>query len=292
VKLPNFLTVVTQPFDADYYEQENEDEDLLDEEGRARLKLRCENSIRWRKVVDGDGNEVKQSNAKFVRWSDGSMTLHLGAEMFDVAALPLHDHSHLFLRQGAGLEGQAIFKSKMTFRPHSTDTLTHRKMTINMAERSNKTQKTKMFSIPDSEKDPEKCKADMVRREEERLRASLRRDNSQRRIRERGAFGALSTSYLEPDMSGDEAENVGAIKRQFKQTSGAILRGEAGGEYSRYGVADDDTAGAQRLERAKRIVSDDDDDASDRDDTTATKEPPPGADRKRRVIDDDDEESN
>ncbi len=71
VKLPNFLTVVTQQFDADYYEQENEDEDLLDEEGRARLKLRCENSIRWRKVVDADGNEVKQSNAKFVRWSDG-----------------------------------------------------------------------------------------------------------------------------------------------------------------------------------------------------------------------------
>jgi hypothetical protein len=43
---------------------------------------------------------------------------------------------------------------------------------------------------------------DMVRREEERLRASLRRDNTQRRIRERGAYGALSTSYLEPDMSG------------------------------------------------------------------------------------------
>jgi RNA polymerase-associated protein LEO1 len=71
VKLPNFLTVVTQQFDADYYEQENEDEDLLDEEGRARLKLRCENSIRWRKIIDADGNEVKQSNAKFVRWSDG-----------------------------------------------------------------------------------------------------------------------------------------------------------------------------------------------------------------------------
>jgi hypothetical protein len=33
-----------------------------------------------------------------------SMTLHLGAEMFDVATLPVHDHSHLFLRQGAGLE--------------------------------------------------------------------------------------------------------------------------------------------------------------------------------------------
>jgi hypothetical protein len=60
---------------------------------------------------------------------------------------------------------------------------------------------------------------------------------------------------------------VGAIKRQFRQTSGAVLRGEIG-EYSSARYAEDD-AGAQRLERAKRIVSDDEDNASDRDDAAA-----------------------
>lgn len=48
-----------------------------------------ENTIRWRTVFDKEGNAVKESNAKLVRWSDGSMSLHLGAEVFDVYKQPL-----------------------------------------------------------------------------------------------------------------------------------------------------------------------------------------------------------
>lgn len=36
VKLPNFLSVETRPFDADTYEDEIDEEETLDEEGRAR----------------------------------------------------------------------------------------------------------------------------------------------------------------------------------------------------------------------------------------------------------------
>lgn len=36
VKLPNFLSVETRPFDPETYEDEIEDEETLDEEGRAR----------------------------------------------------------------------------------------------------------------------------------------------------------------------------------------------------------------------------------------------------------------
>ena len=40
VKLPNFLSVETKPFDPINYEDEIEEDEVLDEEGRARLKLR------------------------------------------------------------------------------------------------------------------------------------------------------------------------------------------------------------------------------------------------------------
>lgn len=40
VKFPNFLSVETKPFDIETYEDEIEDDDVLDEEGRARLKLK------------------------------------------------------------------------------------------------------------------------------------------------------------------------------------------------------------------------------------------------------------
>lgn len=40
IKLPNFLSVDTKPFDANLYEDEIEEDEILDEEGRARLKLK------------------------------------------------------------------------------------------------------------------------------------------------------------------------------------------------------------------------------------------------------------
>ena len=41
MKLPNFLSVDTKPFDPNFYEDVSSDEDEIhDEEGRARLKLK------------------------------------------------------------------------------------------------------------------------------------------------------------------------------------------------------------------------------------------------------------
>lgn len=89
VKLPNFLSVEPRPYDPQTYEDELEDEETLDEEGRARLKLKVENTIRWRTAFDKEGNAFKESNARMVRWSDGSISLHLGSEIFDVHRQPL-----------------------------------------------------------------------------------------------------------------------------------------------------------------------------------------------------------
>lgn len=69
VKLPNFLSVESRPFDAQTYEDEmDEDQNQQDEEGRTRLKLKVENTIRWRQGFDKDGNSVKESNARIVKW--------------------------------------------------------------------------------------------------------------------------------------------------------------------------------------------------------------------------------
>ena len=45
------------------------------------------------------------------------MSLHLGDEIFDVHTMPIQgDFNHLFVRQGTGLQGQSIFKTKLAFR--------------------------------------------------------------------------------------------------------------------------------------------------------------------------------
>jgi RNA polymerase-associated protein LEO1 len=105
------------------------------------------NVDRWKEVFTEDGKMEKESNARFVKWSDGSMSLHLGSEIFDVYKQPLQgDHNHLYIRQGTGLQGQAVFRTKLTFRPHSTESFTHRKMTMSLADRSQKTSGIKVLS--------------------------------------------------------------------------------------------------------------------------------------------------
>lgn len=53
------------------------------------MKLKVENTIRWREIFDNEGNLVKESNTRVIKWSDGSMSLHLGSEIFDVYKQPL-----------------------------------------------------------------------------------------------------------------------------------------------------------------------------------------------------------
>lgn len=71
------------------------------------------------------------------------------------------DHHHLFIRQGTGLQGRAIFRTKLTFRPHSTESFTHRKMTLSMADRTSKTQKVKV--LPVVGRDPEAQKQELLK---------------------------------------------------------------------------------------------------------------------------------
>ena len=49
----------------------------------------------------------------------------------------------------------------LLYRPHSTDSATHRKMTITLADRDKKTQKIRM--LPIAGKDPESHRAEMIK---------------------------------------------------------------------------------------------------------------------------------
>ncbi|VDQ17112.1 unnamed protein product [Trichobilharzia regenti] len=60
---------------------------------------------------------VHESNARIVRWSDGSLSLHLGDEIFDIHKVDIQsDYNYLFIREGSGLQGQTSLKTKLTFR--------------------------------------------------------------------------------------------------------------------------------------------------------------------------------
>jgi len=214
-KLPNFLSIDTRPFDAETYEDEIEDEsEITDDEGRARLKLKVENTIRWRHALDDRGNLIKQTNTRYVKWSDGHLSLFVGSEEFDVVQAPLSGElNHLYVKHGAGIQGQAQFQQKMMFRIHSTDSSTHRKMTLRISDRVNKA--SKIRQLPSVGKDPETRREELCKKEEERLIAQRRRDSMARKMREKNMSKNMSASYLEPD--DDEGDSIQAIKNSYKE---------------------------------------------------------------------------
>ncbi|KFD63273.1 hypothetical protein M514_10850 [Trichuris suis] len=219
IKLPNFVSIDPQPHDPDTFEMEPEEDQVMDEEGRKRVKLKVENTIRWRKAIDEKGNVVPKSNAKLVRYSDNSFVLFIGAEPFDVRVLPMvGDFRQLFIRQGNGLQAVTKFSKKLAFRPISMNSFTHQRMTKSIVDRASKAQKVKV--LPAIGKDPELVKQQLIKQEEERLRTKARKESQQRRIKERSQHRGLSTSYLEPDRHDSEEEegdvSLSAIKRKFK----------------------------------------------------------------------------
>ncbi|GAB1294443.1 RNA polymerase-associated protein LEO1 [Apodemus speciosus] len=136
-------------------------------------QLKVENTIRWRICRDQEGSKAKESNTRIVKWSDGSMSLHLGEEVFDIYKAPLQDNlNHLFIREDTGLRGQAIFKSKLNFRPHFTDSATYKKMTLSFGNRSSKTQ---IRLLPMAGRDPEWPRPDLIKIQKKALRASAPR---------------------------------------------------------------------------------------------------------------------
>lgn len=216
VRFPNFLSVEPRPFDAEFYEDEAEEDDELDEEGRTRLKLKVENTIRWRKIADASGNETTQSNARIVKWSDGTQSLIVGNEKFDMNTMPLiGDFNHLFIRQGTGLQGQAVFKTKLTFRPYSTNSLTHRKMMGRLAHRINHSiQKVKV--IPVTTVDPTVERLKMVKQAEEESRAEARREAMRQKMREKQLRKGISAGYLEDQEDDDNSYSLNAIKNRYR----------------------------------------------------------------------------
>jgi len=258
IKLPNFLSVDCRPYDPETYEDEIDDDDCLDEEGRERLKLKVENTIRWRIGFDEEGRAIKESNARMVKWSDGSYSMHLGNEVFDVTKQPLQgDFNHLFIRQGTGLQGQAVFRTKMSFRPHSTDSFTHQKMTRSMADRSTKKSGIKIISQIGN--DPEAGRYQRVKQEEERLRMDLRRESNVKRVKEGASKRALSSGYLEGGDSDDEGGvSLAAIKNKYKKNKNKKQA------YSSDEDAEDsdvEAKKARKLEHAKNALRDSESDS-------------------------------
>ncbi|KAF9807928.1 hypothetical protein IEO21_08002 [Rhodonia placenta] len=201
IRMPNFVKVDSKPFHPDTYLGPEQEDDEVSQAETIReksmsIKLKVENTVRWRWVKGKDGQDRRQSNSRVVRWSDGTLSLQLGKELFDITQTI--DTSGAVLRQALGgsqptsqpipspsqppatpgrsqgltylvaqhkraeiLQCEAVISGYMSLRPTGMQSETHRMLVRAVGQKHNKVARLRM--APDPTTDPERERLELMR---------------------------------------------------------------------------------------------------------------------------------
>ncbi|GAB4860866.1 hypothetical protein Ancab_036026 [Ancistrocladus abbreviatus] len=233
IRVSNIMGIDPKPFDPKTYVEE--DVFVTDESG-TKKRIRLENNIvHWRNVKKADGTISCESNARFVRWSDGSLQLLIGNEVLDISVQDAqHDHGYLFLRHGKGiLQSQGKLLRKMRFMPSSLSSNSHRLLTALVDSRHKKVYKVKNCI---TDVDPEREKEQKEKAEMQTIKANLLLGRKRERVNrkymkpvDRGR--QLSPGFLEDALDEDNEPSYyesrhPASRRRFDDDLEAEARAE------------------------------------------------------------------
>ena len=85
--MPTHVNVESRPYDPDLYRLTSSfDPDEVKDPSVAQTKMiGLRNTLRWKWVTGPDGEPMRQSNSRVLRWSDGSVSLQVGNEVYDMS---------------------------------------------------------------------------------------------------------------------------------------------------------------------------------------------------------------
>ncbi|EGN96576.1 hypothetical protein SERLA73DRAFT_111176 [Serpula lacrymans var. lacrymans S7.3] len=200
IRMPNFVKVDSKPFHPDtYIGPEHEDEEAHHaetiREKSMTIKLKVENTVRWKWDKDEFEQDKKQSNSRVIRWSDGTLSLRLGKELFDInqtvdtsagvartslggsqasqsSLAPSQQSASGSKSQGLTylvaqhkrselLQAEAVITGYMSLRPTGMQSETHRMLVRAVGQKHNKVARLRM--APDPTMDPEREKMELIK---------------------------------------------------------------------------------------------------------------------------------
>jgi RNA polymerase-associated protein LEO1 len=258
VKLTNIAGVESRPFDASSFEPT--------EDGH----LKNHNVMRWRRNKDTGKIE---SNARFVKWSDGTTQLVIGDETLAVSEATVNkDHAYVFARHAGAMQARAHVHSKLVFRPATLDSETHRRLTRAVDKKHVKSAQTRMHievQDPEAAKDAADREALRLEKDAELLRkkraAAMRgggygggtRDGPSARVEagyaeyfDRGA--GLDGDFLEADDDDDDDDET----REAEKAAAELKRSAPGGYDDEAAFEEEDAAPAAKKRRGRALESD------------------------------------
>ncbi|KAM6496973.1 RNA polymerase II-associated protein [Amanita muscaria] len=252
IKMPNYVRVDTKPFHPETYIGPEQEEEEFQQSETVRektmsIKLRVENTVRWRWTKDENGRDIKQSNSRIIRWSDGSLSLRLGKEIFDITQMV--DTSGTVPRQSIGgsqsqssqsqrstagksqgltylvaqhkrsqvLQAEAIITGYMQLRPTGMHSETHRMLVRAVGQKHSKVARLRM--APDPTMDPEREKLELMKQSAKKSRKKLDQDDGfGRRQKRRNWRETASRDWT------DDEEVVGASEEEDDDRMGSARK--------------------------------------------------------------------
>jgi RNA polymerase-associated protein LEO1 len=331
-RLPNMLGIQPEAFDLDTYSAAVEHEDYAVHD-MVRWRYRRDEAGRLMRTVtvdNTDGKLQRESNTRLVEWEDGSWTLHIGKEAFEVDAVNSGGNDfaglngYLYLSQqatkkpmgedgddddddaveepaGTVLECMGPVVSRLVARP-SLQSEAHKSLTVAIRQRTIKKARIAEYV---TELDPEKSKQERIQVKEELEKAAARKRQGYSGGYGGGAGGGgggggraaggrSRKSYLEDDEDFDTT-NIKAMKRGEYEEMDDYGEDSESEEERTFPKARPTAAAAARAKQKDESSSDGDDDVLMDDDDDDDEIAPVVKTNKKRssqaVIDDDDSDS-
>ena len=288
-KATNIFDVNAKKFDENTF-QEEEDKTIVDEFGRSRLKAKEGNVARWTR--DETTNELK-SNAKFVEWSDGSRTLHLGEEVFNVMESAVSSkqglNQYVFARHQGLMEGKAKISKRMQFRPATTDSHTHKRLRDAIEKKHGARAKGTIRFVSNVDPEKEKDASDRLFEQRAREEAQLQRKRKKMmsediRSRADGGDGVMRRDGGRDGRYGGGNRSIRGVANELYYDERSRREAELDAAFLEEGAED------ELEENDDFIVPDDNDDEDESDEETNKEADTEAGDRRKRVLVDSDEE--
>ena len=233
--------------------------------------------LRARTIIRNRKNPINQkieSNSRLNRWSDGTWTLQIGSENFEILpqVFSADENNLLFVRHQNEecLESVGKLANKLTVRPFMDSQGSHRKY-LALAEATGKGMKKVKVRVATTTADPEKEKRGLVKIQQERIKARRKLDAKRRNLEQKsfdrvGREG-LTARFLEADE--EDEEDGGANEDEYdadfiddgeieeaEDDEDAEIEDDEEEKHTKYSSKTENDARS----RTSRLIFDDDDD--------------------------------
>jgi len=244
VRIPNMLHLDPYAFGEMEYKPAVE-ESRLQKLGRSIdfvMRWRFKKNANMERQLDENGSPIIESNSRFVQWSDGSIQLLIGDEVFDVFQQNSSNQLLFAMTEdhhdepNTCMVSQGLIKTDMSIRPTSIESVAHREMEFKVKSRMIKQAKVKQFQTKIA---PEKAQEQRLRAKDATF-ATMRKQRQKSNEQNRRSLGRWTQDYLEGEEDDEREKGKDSVRRLKEKMMQADEFDDEGEEFSDIDVEEEE----------------------------------------------------